>query len=265
VRERGLVRLEQLINRKVTLPGVKDEHEIDNLVLDPVTGQIAFAVLGKSGWLQQGEDQFMIPWTKLTAAEGGEEGRSFTLKPGESFDPITAPAFTSDRGYISWMVTNEAYDVVGTENQIATMREEPFDQPAPLGMGELDPSWGREGGLVAASRIESAPVLDRSGQEIGEIEALLVDPGPGRVVLAVVESGQGRGWWQKVTGDERLVLVPWRALSLRQGRDGLSVPLDTERIGQMRALEDDDEIGRLSLADAEQVNQDWGLKPGAGR
>src|SRR5919201_869381 len=62
-------RASKLIGADVENPSGQNLGDIKDIVLDPQTGQIAYAVLGFGGFLGMGEKYFAIPWTALSAKE----------------------------------------------------------------------------------------------------------------------------------------------------------------------------------------------------
>jgi sporulation protein YlmC with PRC-barrel domain len=64
-----MYRASKLIGADVENPSGQSLGDIKDIVLDPQTGQIAYAVLGFGGFLGMGEKYFAIPWAALSAKE----------------------------------------------------------------------------------------------------------------------------------------------------------------------------------------------------
>src|SRR2546421_105655 len=62
-------RASKLIGADVENPRGDNLGDIKDIVLDPQTGQIAYAVLGFGGFLGMGEKYFAIPWAALSPQE----------------------------------------------------------------------------------------------------------------------------------------------------------------------------------------------------
>src|SRR5215470_11451497 len=68
-----IYRASKVIGADVENPQGEKLGDIRDIVLDPVTGRIRYAVLGSGGFLSLGEKYFAIPWAALTS-KAGEKG-----------------------------------------------------------------------------------------------------------------------------------------------------------------------------------------------
>ena len=68
-----IYRASKVIGADVENPQGEKLGDIRDIVLDPATGRIRYAVLGSGGFLGLGEKYFAIPWTALTS-KAGEKG-----------------------------------------------------------------------------------------------------------------------------------------------------------------------------------------------
>jgi hypothetical protein len=66
-------RASRLIDADVENAQEEDLGEIEDLVLDPQDGRIAYAVLSFGGFLGLGEQYFAVPWAALTAKTGDDD------------------------------------------------------------------------------------------------------------------------------------------------------------------------------------------------
>jgi len=71
-----------------------------------------------------------------------------------------------------------------------------------------------------AGSLVGTPVHNNAGQLLGKIEELVVDPSTGNVTIAILSMGGLLGF-----GD-RLVAIPWNALSVMPGRDYVLLDMD---------------------------------------
>lgn len=76
-------------------------------------------------------------------------------------------------------------------------------------------------GLMEADRVEDARVRNLQGEELGEIEKLILDLENGRIAFGIVEVGGFLGIGEKE------IAVPWEAF--RRGREADSFVLDMNR------------------------------------
>jgi len=120
-----IYRASKLIGADVENPQGEKLGDIDDIVLDPETGRIRYAVLSFGGFLGLGEKYFAIPWTALTS-KAGEKGDFILnvdkekLKNAPGFDKNNWPNM-ADR---SW--AEQVYSYYGVKphwEQEAKMRE----------------------------------------------------------------------------------------------------------------------------------------------
>jgi sporulation protein YlmC with PRC-barrel domain len=126
-----IYRASKLIGADVENPQGEKLGDIHDIVLDPATGRIRYAVLSFGGFLGLGEKYFAIPWTALTS-KAGEKGDFILnidkekLKNAPGFDKNNWPNM-ADR---SWAEQVYAYyGVTPHWEQEAKMRESTTGTP----------------------------------------------------------------------------------------------------------------------------------------
>ena len=88
-----IYRASKVIGADVENPQGEKVGDIRDIVLDPATGRIRYAVLGAGGFLSLGEKYFAIPWPALTS-KAGEKGDFILNVDKEKFK--NAPGFDKD-------------------------------------------------------------------------------------------------------------------------------------------------------------------------
>ena len=78
--------------------------------------------------------------------------------------------------------------------------------------------------LVSSKALVGAPVNNLQGEKLGNLQELMIDPQTGRVVYATLASGTVLGMGGKP------IDVPWEALKVDLGKDGLIVEVDNEKL-----------------------------------
>jgi len=120
-----IYRVTKLIGADVENPQGEKLGDIRDIVLDPATGRIRYAVLGSGGFLGLGEKYFAIPWTALTS-KAGEKGDFILnvdkekLKNAPGFDKNNWPNM-ADRSWAEQVYTY--YGVKPYWEQEASMHE----------------------------------------------------------------------------------------------------------------------------------------------
>jgi len=252
-----LVPAEELKNLDIALDG--QEVEIENLLMDPASGKIAFAVIGEGGWLGTGEDRRLVPWSALSLTRDDEGEPRFALAEGVSYDPAKAPRYDAERGVLSGSDMAAAYQAYGMDNEIVPLREQCLAQAKDLGRTSCNTGWGQEAGLVEIQRIVNTPVRNEQGEDLGVIDRVLVDPQAGMAVLAVLNTSDSFFWWVDVTTNTETYVFPWQAFSVEEGTEGLTLALGERRLDQsLLVMQDDVEL--LDLNDAADIYNDWGMQ-----
>jgi sporulation protein YlmC with PRC-barrel domain len=88
-----IYRASKIIGADVENPQGEKVGDIRDIVLDPATGRIRYAVLGAGGFMSLGEKYFAIPWPALTS-KAGEKGNFILNVDKEKFK--NAPGFDKD-------------------------------------------------------------------------------------------------------------------------------------------------------------------------
>ena len=86
-----------------------------------------------------------------------------------------------------------------------------------------------EQGWSAENFIDEMEVYGENGEEIGDVEDLIVDP-QGKLLSVVAEIG---GFWD--IGDTH-VSVPWDQVTVNEARDGITVPVTEENVDEYDAF-----------------------------
>ncbi len=178
----------------------EDVGEIADLVVDPTTGEIQYAVLSIGGFLGMGDKLYGVPWSKLQCADpkakkkagahGDMEGEK---KAGQERDAATkdadayvfviglerpqfesAPSFTKEE----WPKTDAAW-----RKQIDTH----YGAQQPQQTGRTASM------LIRCEDLRGADVHGQDGEEIGELGEIAIDTNEGRIAFFVLEHGGALG------------------------------------------------------------------------
>ncbi len=188
----------EVIGSKVQNLAGEDLGKVEELVIDPGTGSIEYAVLSFGGFLGMGDKLFAIPFTLLKAAPVTDNGRleHFTLDvdkakmekapgfPKNNWPDIHAPTWRSDI---------DKYFGVTRETRAA---------------GAIDEN--KEFVLVKVSELLGDDVYNTTDDDLGDIKEIVVDPQRSRATYFVLTSGGFLG-----LGD-KLFAIPWDELDIVQ-------------------------------------------------
>jgi len=188
-------RASRVLGGKVTNPQGEDLGKIEEVVINPNTGSIQYAVLSFGGIMGLGDKLFALPWTLLkpTNIPEGRKDQHFLLNvdkaklekapgfPKNNWPDISAPTWSQeiDRYYES-----------------PTSAEAAIDN-------------NRQFRIIKVSELMGKDVKNATGEELGEIKEVVLDPRAGRVSYFVLSSG---GLLTK----NKLFAIPWETLKINR-------------------------------------------------
>ena len=192
----------------------KDESlgDIKEVVIDPNTGKVAYAVVSFGGFLGMGEKYFAMPWRLIEVRRRGAEDKpramlgldKDVLKAAPGFDKANWP----DMANASWAQQVDDYYRLRSE----TARPEGAAEPkgsAPDGTRGVDHAPGSKAfAHRRLSQLIGMDVVDQQHKKLADVEDLVVDSGRATIDGALLSFGGTLGM------GESLVLVPADAMTL---------------------------------------------------
>jgi len=109
--------------------------------------------------------------------------------------------------------------------------------------------------VMGAATLTGDPVLDRDGQELGEIREIMLDMPTGRIAYAVLSFGGFMG-----VGD-KLFAVPWSALTLDADRKAFILDVSKERLREAPGFDKDHWPSMAQPTWASTVYKFYGVDP----
>jgi len=231
----------EVIGSKVKNPQGEDLGKVEELVVDPGSGSIEYAVISFGGFLGMGDKLFAVPFSLLKAPEVPEGDRfaHFTLNvdkarmekaPGfdkNNWPDIAAPTWAEEiHRYYGTTPTRDARSA--------------GDDLTPPASGKTDPGKAIEENrnyrLVKASDLLGKDVHNPSNDKLGEIKELVLDPRRSRVTYFVMKSGGFLGMGDK------LFAIPWLAVKIdrQEKKDKLVLNASKERFEKAPEYKDTD-------------------------
>lgn len=201
------VRASQLLGRTISNAGGETLGEFQDLLFDPQTRQVPYAVLSLGGVLGVGEKLYAYPMSALDM-----RGRDQLVLAMDPEKMKRAPGFTRDR----WPGPADAY--------FEEVERFFGDRAA----GGAPP--GRR--LMRATELIGKDVDDRSGGDAGEIQDLVIDLGRRRISYAVLDFD--KAW----SADNKLLPLPMSALRFPAERDDdLVLTLERDKLDMSHGFE----------------------------
>lgn len=251
-----------ILGAKVKNPQGEELGKVEELVIEPASGSIDYAVISFGGFLGMGDKLFAVPFTLLKAPSVPEGSRLayFTFDVDKS-RLEKAPGF--DRK--NW--PDVAAPTFGQEidRYYNTPRARPAraegDDITPPASGRTDPGLAIDANqnfrLCKASELIGKDIRSPQDDDLGEIKELVLDPGRSRVNYFVMKSGGFLG-----IGD-KLLAVPWQAVKCdrRDNKDRLVLGASKERLEKAPAFDDKDWKRMTDPAWIEDLYAYYGARP----
>lgn len=213
--------------------------EVEDVMIDPSEGRVAYVILDLGGWFDIGGNLVAPPMEALSLSSGEE---TFTLNVDKAKlrnAPTVAGAYRP-----AWPVTVRRPWLV---DMYGYYGYPPYSALTAVTVDTLD--------IASAEAITGIDVENLQGDDLGEIEALVIDLGTGRIVYAMMEYG---GW---LGMGEELAAVPWKALTPAPGEREFRLDITQDQLKTIPRFAPDDwsqTLDRQWLAD---VYARYGEKP----
>lgn len=170
----------------------KNVGEIGDLIVDPSTGEIRYAVLEVGGVLGVGEDRRVVPWSFIQVVPDEKDAEKCHARTMLTEDQVkAAPGYKKDQRY-----------------------EADLDKRIESAFGK-DDSWAYVGKgepvFVSARAMDGVVVRDPANKEVGKVQRLILAPINGCVAYAVIDT-------TKDAGDKDVVL-PFGRLAYAYDRE----------------------------------------------
>ena len=209
----------------------EDLGEVQDLVIDPETGDIRYAVISFGGVMGLGDKLFAVPFDLLEAPEvkEGDDLAYFTLDIDKS-RLETAPGFERSK----WPDFNEQAWCAEVDKFYGGLSRTSGDQPAADSVRAIDSK--AKTCLCRSSELIGKNVHNLQDDDLGEIKELVLDPGHSRVSYFVLKSGGFLGLGGK------LFAIPWEVVQVnKQGdEERLTLDMTKERFEKAPEYKDSD-------------------------
>lgn len=113
----------------------------------------------------------------------------------------------------------------------------------------------RHRNVLSAGTMKGDEVINAAGEDLGEIEEVMIDVDSGRVAYAVLSFGGFLGM------GEKLFAIPWAALHLDQERESFQLNVDAETLEDAPGFDEDDWPEFADETWAKDIHDYYGYKP----
>lgn len=184
----------------------QDENlgEIHDLVVNPETGEIEYAVLSFGGFMGMGDKLFALPWGVFQPVHKADGDQKYMLLSIDKERLKTSPGFPKDN-----------WPDMSSPDWAKSIREFYQDDLAARRTGSKEDvsadkavDANKRFVLVKATDLKGCNVETSDGKKAGEIKDLAIDPNRGRIAYFVLGSGGFLGFGKD------LYAVPWEAATV---------------------------------------------------
>jgi sporulation protein YlmC with PRC-barrel domain len=123
------------------------------------------------------------------------------------------------------------------------------------GGGQYENTSGPGPRLMTASTLEGDRVVNRQGEDLGEIDEIMLDVPRGRIAYAVMSSGGFLGMGDK------LFAIPWGALTLDTDNKCFVLDVDKQRLEGAPGFDKDNWPNAAQADFDERVHSYYGVRP----
>ncbi len=201
------LRASTLIGKDVKNSKGESLGEIKDLIIDVTNERVYYAVLEFGGFLGLGEKLFAYPVRVFKQAADGDD----LILNIDQAKLKAAPGFARDN-WPDWMSYRSKVDRY--YGQTVALKAMPNQK------------------LRRASELIGKDVNDRRGEDVGEIEDIVVNMGNGRIHYAVLDFDKS---WNL---DDKLLAVPMRAFTFPADREDLVMNVDKSRLDTKVAFDE---------------------------
>lgn len=223
--------------------------KVEDLIVDPATGRIEYAVLALSGDRAKGNAWIALPFGLIVASEQMAEKRDKPeLKLNVDAAKLqSAPTFAKDK----WPDFNAPAWRSELDKHFGATRSDDVARSA-------DPAAMRRS--MRASELMGKDLHSPSNDEVGEIKELVIDVRGARFPYVVISSGGFLG-----LGD-KLHAIPWEAIQVKpdaagKDKDKLVVGLAKDRVLKAPEFKKDDWARMTDRAWVSELYTYYGYKP----
>jgi len=252
-------RASEVIGSKVENAKGEKLGKVEELVIEPATGSIDYAVISFGGFLGMGDKYFAVPFSLLKAPKvpEGNDQAFFTfdveksrLEKAPGFDKNNWP----DVANPTW---SQEIDRFYNTTRTRLARSEGDD----LSEGKKDPDGAIDANknthLCKASELIGKNVENPQHDNLGEVKELVLDSRQSRVNYFVMKSGGFLGMGDK------LFAIPWGAVKfdIKENKDKLVLNATKERFEKAPEYKDQDWKRMSDPVWVEEVYTYYGSRP----
>ncbi|WP_094228805.1 PRC-barrel domain-containing protein [Methanolobus psychrotolerans] len=232
-------------------PQGEDLGNIEDIVVDLDSGMVAYTVLSFGGILGIGDKYFAVPWDALRKKTGEHKFivdiDKEKLENAPGFDKENWPGI-EEKDYREHV--NMISEYYGYKPYWERVRETPAEKETSTRRTHRT--------ALAASDIKGISIENPQGEDLGNIEDIMIDLDSGMVAYTVLSFGGFLGI------GEKYFAIPWEALGKKSGENKFIINVDKEKLKNAPGFDKDNWPRNEEKAHREYVNkisEYYGYKP----
>jgi sporulation protein YlmC with PRC-barrel domain len=260
-----------IIGRNVVDRQWRELGDVDYLMMDMQGGNVRYALIGEGGFLGMGEDLIPVPWRAL-------EFSPQTLRLNKSLAELrSVPRYSADRLFELtepeierrivdyYLTTTPGQAQQGAQRQQQARREQ--RRQGQQGTQQQQTSTVKPFVLVdrdlvtlltppalaTAQQIRGVEVVGSMGEEMGEIDEIMIDPDHGQIAYVLLERGGFLGF------GEEWIPVPFEALQM--SGDNFMLTRTEAQLRRMPQLPREDFPTQVSAEHLRQLYAEYNVTP----
>lgn len=208
----NLIALDRMTNQEININD-ENEMEVVDFLVDPMTGKIEYMILSSEGWLGMGEERHVLPYSSLKVEPQQRMLRvsdaGITISDNTKYSPKRSGGWGMEEVAEYSEKTRQRNTIKESRTQEAERRNRAMDrQKESMAQSEKRDYTDKDGqqALVETNRLYNRDVYGTDGNEVGEMDAILVDVEAGKIKMVVLEQNTLFG----LMGEK--YLIPWQSV-----------------------------------------------------
>lgn len=208
----NLIALDRMTNQEININD-ENEMEVVNFLVDPMTGKIEYMIVSSEGWLGIGEERHVLPYSSLKVDPQQRMLRvsdaGITISDNTKYSPKRSGGWSMEEVAEYSEKTRQKNTIKESRTQEAERRKREMDQQKESKAQSEKRDYtdkDRQQALVEANRLYNRDIYGADGNQIGELDVILVDVEAGKIKMVVLEQNALFG----LMGEK--YLIPWQAM-----------------------------------------------------
>lgn len=252
---------DEIVGEELEGVGGEELGEIEYLMINLQSGNVGYALVGSGEFFEYSEELVAVPWSAINMIDDDDFQINITEEQFEQAPKITEeriaeltePAvITQVYEYFAQPTEGETEEQAETDAQQST--QEPGDQSYVM-VGREIVTMVMPPAMMPAGEITGTEVETATGEEVGEVDKLMLDVNHGQVAYVLLSRGGFLGF------GEEWIPVPLGALQWSVEEENLLLNVAEEQLQKIEALPKEDLPTRVRVDHLQTLYENYGIEP----